>query len=192
MKAITHIFGQLVAAIALALSMSHADGWANEQHSMAVIQQELTNPAAIGDGIYSWFGFQIYQAKLWTEGGSIDPKQPVRAPLALSLTYSRDIAGKKIASASADEITGLKSSSPEKVEQWLTAMRSIFPDVVEGDTITGVVTSQLATRSYLNERFIGEIVEPEFSRAFFAIWLDEKTSAPDLRKQLLRDAVSLQ
>jgi hypothetical protein len=32
----------------------------------------------------------------------------------------------------------------------------------------------------------GEIAEPEFARLFFAIWLDPRTSAPDLRAALLR------
>lgn len=192
MKAVARLLGPIGASVVLAIAISHSDGRANEQRSMQIVQNALTNPALTGDGVYSWFGFQIYQARLWTEGGSINPKQPVSGPMALSLTYARDIAGKKIASASADEITSLGISAPKKIEQWLSAMRSIFPDVTQGDTLTGVVTAGLATRFYLNDQFIGEISEPDFSQAFFAIWLDEKTSAPTLREQLLRDAVSSQ
>jgi hypothetical protein len=37
----------------------------------------------------------------------------------------------------------------------------------------------------LNDKPIGNIDDAEFARAFFAIWLDPKTSEPSLRKQLL-------
>ena len=36
-----------------------------------------------------------------------------------------------------------------------------------------------------SDRFLGEIADPEFGRAFFAIWLDPRTSAPQLRANLL-------
>ena len=40
----------------------------------------------------------------------------------------------------------------------------------------------------LGNRSLGELLfsDPAFARAFFAIWLDSKTSAPDLRTALLK------
>jgi hypothetical protein len=37
----------------------------------------------------------------------------------------------------------------------------------------------------LNGRPIGSVDEPEFARAFFAIWFDPRTRARDLRAGLL-------
>jgi Chalcone isomerase-like len=40
-------------------------------------------------------------------------------------------------------------------------------------------------RFYLDGKLLGEIADVEFAQAFFAIWLDPRTSASNLRKQLL-------
>jgi hypothetical protein len=40
-------------------------------------------------------------------------------------------------------------------------------------------------RFFRNGTPIGDIDDREFARAFFAIWLDPRTSEPELRKQLL-------
>ena len=66
-------------------------------------------------------------------------------------------------------------------------MRKIFPDVGKGVRLTGVYTGTDETIFYKNNSEIGRIKDPDFSKAFFGIWLDEKTSAPDLRRSLLGD-----
>ena len=40
-------------------------------------------------------------------------------------------------------------------------------------------------RFYQGDRLLGAIDTPGFAEAFFAIWLDTRTSAPDLRQALL-------
>ena len=64
-------------------------------------------------------------------------------------------------------------------------MAGIFPDVRPGDHILGVQLPD-AARFFFNDRTIGTIDDPAFARAFFAIWLDARTSAPDLRAALLK------
>jgi hypothetical protein len=64
-------------------------------------------------------------------------------------------------------------------------MAKIFPDVRPGDHILGVHLPEGA-RFFYNDQLVGSIEEPAFARAFFAIWLDPKTSAPDLRTALLK------
>jgi hypothetical protein len=65
-------------------------------------------------------------------------------------------------------------------------MRRVFPDVKKGDVLTGVHLPDHGVRFFLREREIGEVVDADFARRFFAIWLDPKTSAPDVRAALLR------
>ncbi len=69
--------------------------------------------------------------------------------------------------------------------QWGEQMGRIFPDVRPGDEILGVHLSDGA-RFFLNDRQVGAIDDPAFARAFFAIWLDPRTSAPELRSALLQ------
>ena len=64
-------------------------------------------------------------------------------------------------------------------------MTDIFPDVSEGDVITGIATKENKSLFYLNGTLIGTVDDKAFTNQFFAIWLSEKTSEPELRQALL-------
>jgi hypothetical protein len=67
---------------------------------------------------------------------------------------------------------------------WLAAMQRCFPDVVEGDRMTGVQQPGAAARFFVNGAFVGEVRDAEFARLFFGIWLAPSTSEPQLRAAL--------
>lgn len=136
-----------------------------------------------GSGEFRRFGFLVYEATLWAAG-----EDPLRPPLAIRLTYKRNIAGKDIAEASVKEIRNLGIADDGQLKRWGEQMTRIFPDVRPGDHILGVYSPEGA-RFFFNDRLLGEVLDPVFARAFFAIWLDPKTSAPELRAALLRRVV---
>jgi hypothetical protein len=70
-------------------------------------------------------------------------------------------------------------------DAWLQRMTALFPDVNPGDAITGVNLPNRGIRFWRTDRPLGTVDDPAFARAFFSIWLDPKTTAPDLRKSLL-------
>jgi hypothetical protein len=131
-----------------------------------------------GSGSFRRWGFLVYDATLWAAG---DPQRP---PLALELTYRRHIEGAAIAEASVKEMRQLGLASEATLHAWGEQMRRLFPDVSPGDRITGHYLAE-AARFDFNDRRLGSIADPAFARAFFAIWLDPRTSAPDLRAALL-------
>jgi hypothetical protein len=133
-----------------------------------------------GTGTFRRFGFLVYEATLWS--GGEDPQRP---PLALRLTYKRNIAGKAIAEASVKEMRQLGVADEKQLGLWGEQMARIFPDVQPEDQIIGLHLPQGA-RFFHNGRLIGAIGDPGFAEGFFAIWLDPKTSAPELRAALLR------
>ena len=133
-----------------------------------------------GSGEFRRFGFLVYEATLWADGDD-----PLRPPLALKLTYKRNINGGDIAEASVKEIRNLGVADEARLRGWGEQMAKIFPDVRPGDHIIGVQFPD-AARFFHNDRSIGSVEDPAFARAFFAIWLDERTSAPDLRAALLQ------
>ena len=132
-----------------------------------------------GSGEFRRFGFLVYEATLWVGG-----EDPLRPPLALKLTYKRSIAGRAIAEASVKEIRNLGLADERLLKTWGEQMARLFPDVRDGDHILGVYQPDSA-RFYFNDRLLGSIDDPAFARAFFAIWLDAKSSAPELRNLLL-------
>jgi len=133
-----------------------------------------------GSGEFRRFGFLVYEATLWVGG-----EDPMRPPLALKLTYKRNISGKDIADASVKEIRNLGIADSVQLKRWGEQMEKIFPDVKPGDHILGVHLPEGA-RFFYNDQPVGSVSDPAFARAFFAIWLDSKTSAPDLRTALLK------
>ncbi|MFC7296910.1 chalcone isomerase family protein [Herminiimonas aquatilis] len=152
------------------------------------IGQEIAQARVAGKGSFRWFGLKIYDAKLWVGDKGYQTHAPATAPLALDLRYARSLQGKKIAEASEDEMRKLNLGSAQQRANWQAAMERIFPDVNEGTHLTGVYLPNQGTRFYLNGKFLGEIMDTSFSHAFFAIWLDPKTTASELRTALLTDA----
>jgi hypothetical protein len=133
-----------------------------------------------GSGEFRRFGFLVYEATLWAAGD--DPLLP---PLALRLTYRRNISGRRIADASVAEMRNLGAADAELLVKWGEQMGRLFPDVRPGDEILGVHLPDGA-RFYHNDRLLGAIDDPLFARAFFSIWLDPRSSAPELRSALLQ------
>lgn len=141
-----------------------------------------------GEGALRWFGLRIYEARLWVGADGIDPARLASSAFALDLRYARALAGEAIARRSHEEIARLGYGDPQRRDAWLDAMRRIFPDVADGDRLTGVHRPGAGVSFYRNDRRIGRVDDPEFGAAFFAIWLDARTSAPQLRDRLLAGA----
>lgn len=131
-----------------------------------------------GSGEFRRFGFLVYEAQLWAGSNPAEP------PIALQLTYKRDIKGAKIVAASVDQMRAL-GADEQRLGIWAAAMGRIFPDVKSGDQIVGIYRLGAAVFLY-NNREIGQVNDPEFARLFFGIWLDPRTSEPGLRERLLQ------
>lgn len=161
---------------------------------LAQTQTPMSPPAAIeaaGPGAVSTgpvrmtvWGFDVYDAKLWTRTG-FSPAPYVRHPFALELAYLRGLKGAAIAQRSLDEMKRQGPISDNQGLAWLQAMQALFPDVQQGDRITGVNKPDQGAEFWLNDRRIGQVNDPLFAQLFFGIWLSPHTSAPEVRKALL-------
>jgi hypothetical protein len=142
-----------------------------------------------GEGSLRWLGLKIYDARLFASG-RLAPERLMDNPFALELTYARDFAGSSIAERSIEEIRKLGAGTPPQHEAWKSAMQRIFPNVRTGDRLRGIHQPGRGATFMLNGQPIGSIDDADFSSAFFAIWLDPRTSEPSLRRSLLRLADS--
>jgi hypothetical protein len=138
-----------------------------------------------GEGRLNWLGFHVYDARLYATP-QFSLADPATQPFVLELTYARKLEGKSIAEASRDEMQRLGLGSAAQHAQWLAQMEKLFPDVDKGRRIAGVNQPGVGARFYVDGRFVGSIDEPDFARAFFAIWLDPRTRAPRLRENLVK------
>ncbi|MGY8892870.1 MAG: chalcone isomerase family protein [Burkholderiales bacterium] len=138
----------------------------------------------LGQGQLRFFGLHIYDAQLWASS-PVNSGNYAQTPLALTLTYGRNLKGPLIAERSLKEMRGIASVSDMQAQSWLTSMTKLFPNVIEGDQLTGVYVPGEKLTFWLNARELGEVADPQFARLFVGIWLDERSSEPALRSQLL-------
>ena len=137
-----------------------------------------------GSARMRFLGFEIYDAALWVAPG-FQASKYAQSPLILDLRYLRGLYGSAIAKRSISEMRRAGSFNAEQEQRWLAAMEASFPDVKEGDRITGVHNPVSGARFWFNGLARAPINDPEFSRLFFGIWLSSATSEPKLRTALL-------
>jgi hypothetical protein len=176
------------AAAALALLAALPGAQAAQSTPAAHIARELPRARLAGQGGYSWFGLNIYQAQLWVGEQGYRGGAPEAAPFVLDLRYQRALDGGKIAEASAEQMRKIGAGGEAQRQAWLRTMQGIFPDVKEGAHISGAYLPGAGARFYLDGKLLAEVPDAAFARAFFAIWLDPASSAGKLREALLLDA----
>lgn len=148
------------------------------------LANELPGAQLSGGGRLTFFGLQVYDARLWVTS-DFKVTSFEQTPIALELVYARKLVGSLIADRSIEEMRRQSDLAPEKVARWLGSMKQIFPDVAAGDRLTGVHVPGTAARFFFNGKLAGEIRDAEFARLFFGIWLSPRTSEPKLRASLL-------
>ena len=131
---------------------------------------------------FTRFGFSIYRAQLWAPKGRYTSDEP----FVLSLTYSRDIARERLLDASLDHMQKLGAPVQEQ-PHWRGELEGVLTDVKKGDTLTGVYRPGQGAEFFYQDKKLGELKYP-LACHFFSIWLDPRTSEPELRIALLGQA----
>lgn len=178
------ILAALVLPLWLAASPAPAQQEGREA-TPAPVREWLGAARLRGAGLLRFWGFAVYDARLWVAGAEPDTADLSRTPLALELRYRREFRGADIARRSLDEMQDLGLAPPGRRAGWLATMESLFPDVREGDRLLGLIDARGHARFFHNDLPAGHVDDPAFAHAFFSIWLSERTSAPALRDRLL-------
>ncbi len=140
---------------------------------------EVLNPARLqGSGKLTWWGLHVYDATFYRSANVNSPE------FALDLHYQKSFSGNSIANRTIDEMR--KLGVPDAQAQgWGKQLATFLPNVESGQNITAIYTPKQGTTFYFEGKPLAQIPGADFSKAFFGIWLDPKTSAPKLREQLL-------
>jgi hypothetical protein len=144
------------------------------------IQKNIPDASPVGSGRLRYMFWDVYDATLFAPQGDFKKDKP----FALSLKYLRPLEGRDIADTSAEEIRRQGNVSEIKIAAWHEQMVKIFPSVNTNSVITGLYLPGKGTLFFANGKAAGSIMDDEFSRAFFNIWLGPKTRAPELRRSL--------
>ena len=142
----------------------------------------------VGKGRLTFWGFQVYDARLWAAPGfKADSFQA--QPFALELDYLRGFDNVDVAERSITEMRRSASISDAQAKTWIADMLRVLPDTKKGDRVMGINRPGTGALFLVNGKPSGEIRDPEFAHLFFGIWLSPKTSEPQLRSALLAGAV---
>lgn len=138
-----------------------------------------------GAGRLRFLGLSVYDARLWV-GEGFEPERFDARPLALELIYARSLKGPLIAERSIEEMRRGPPFGEAEAARWLAFMTEAFPNVDEGDRITGTwLPAEQRTGFHVNGAAPRLLRDAAFGPRFFGIWLAAHSSQPALRQQLL-------
>ncbi|MGZ8273352.1 MAG: chalcone isomerase family protein [Burkholderiaceae bacterium] len=177
------------AAVAMAIAVALSVATPAKADVPSHVGRALGEARSAGSGRLTWFGLHVYDARLFVPRAGFDARRFAEQPFALELTYARKLNGRAIAERSDSEIGRLGLGSEEQRARWLKSMTALFPDVLAGQQLSGINVPGRGVDFYLDGRLLGRIEDPAFGAAFFAIWLDARTTAPELRAGLLKQAL---
>lgn len=146
-----------------------------------LVSRDLMGLAMRGEAALRFFGLKVYDVRLWTQMKPFTHADP----FAIELVYDMNLNGKDIAERSVKEMRAQGCDDEAKLKRWGEEMAKIFPDIKKGDALIGVSIPGKEARFYNREKLIAAVPDPEFAKAFFDIWLSEKSSEPKLRLKLL-------
>ncbi len=174
-------------ALASAVWLSNARAQPTAQAPWPEVAANLPDAVFSGSARLRFWGFEVYDAQLWVEPGFRASRLGAHA-LALSLTYLRSLRGPAIAERSITEMRRQGPLDDAQASRWQQAMARMFPDVRDGDRLTGLWHPGQGARFWFNGTARGQIDDDVFAARFFGIWLGDATSEPAMRQALLAGA----
>ncbi|MFM7001403.1 MAG: hypothetical protein ACKOXU_10140, partial [Limnohabitans sp.] len=118
----------------LALANPRQDTLAQQQQRM---QGFLRAPRLVGQHRFTYWGFEVYDASLWTSS-EFSPEDWAQQALILELRYLRDFKGSDIAQRSMDEMQGQRALNPSQHKSWFETLQKLIPNIRSGERLTGI------------------------------------------------------
>lgn len=143
----------------------------------------------VGKSSLSWFVFDIYRSELKTPDGIYEETTDVSPhPMALLISYLRDISKQQLLDATQEQWQHLGYSSVQQ-EKWIATLSGILPNVSKGERLIYIsdgASGQFHFYDVANQTtHLGDITNEQLNDAFLSIWFSPDTEYPKHRKQLL-------
>jgi hypothetical protein len=131
--------------------------------------------------------FHLYVAALYLPEGIPTAQVLEDVPKRLEIAYARPVSRDLFVSAAERSLARILSADElARLRPRIDGMHRLFMDVKAGDRYALTYRPGEGTVLALNGRALGSVAGADFARAYFGIWLDEKTLKPGLRAALLR------
>jgi hypothetical protein len=131
------------------------------------VTEALAGAERVGQAQYRVLSVPLFSAETWAPGGDFSWNEP----FALTLTYNRNARAATLINRSIREMSQRGAGSAASLAPLRAELTRCFPNVAQGDRITGVSTSPDTARFFYNGARRCDIRWPNFRRTFFGIWL---------------------
>ncbi|MGF1769991.1 hypothetical protein L4D06_21710 [Enterovibrio makurazakiensis] len=140
----------------------------------------------VGSATLTWGFWKVYDSELRTPSGEFTEDDSL--PLALVITYSRDIDADDLLDATVEQWEHLGFSTAQ-IDEWLPKMERAWPNVKEGDRLIYMLNDKGGQFVYQplqgNIEPFATLEDMSLARAFSDIWLSPQTAYPSLRLALI-------
>ena len=136
----------------------------------------------VGRAKFSVLFWDIYNSTLYTKSGDY-LHENFPESLLFKIEYLKDISADDLLKRTIEQWQYLQIPKSQ-YSPFIPKLKAIWPNISAGDSLVMLVENNKSV-FYFNDRKIGVIQEPEFSRLFLDIWLSPETSQTQLRAQLL-------
>jgi hypothetical protein len=141
-------------------------------------QPNAAGAQAAGSGRLRFLGLRVYDARLWAPGRTGRGDDWATRRWRWRLVYARALQGALIAERSLDRDARQGASTTHHGTLAGQAMTAAFPDVKDGDRLTGLHRPGDGARFFHNGTLRGEWRDTDFARQFFGIWLAPQHLGP--------------
>ncbi|MCP4323931.1 MAG: hypothetical protein GY787_19150 [Alteromonadales bacterium] len=135
-----------------------------------------------GEAMFSILFWDLYKSQLKTTSGTY-PISLEEEQLIFHINYFADISNEALIKRTVEQWKH-QGISKGAYHHYIEQLKQIWPNISKGDSLAILMEKEKST-FYFNDQYIGEINDGVFGQLFVDIWLDESTSQPSLRAQLL-------
>ena len=161
-----------------ALSAADALGAAALPAPLREVKPELK---PVGAATLHWFGLHVYDVALFAQ----EVPFTTNSTAVLSIRYNISIKHRRLLDTTLKEWQRMVKGEDVQHAQWIKQLDTLWPDLKSGDSLTAFMRQDGPTQFYFGDRLLGEVQDPAFGPAFFAIWLDANCRYPEVREGLL-------
>lgn len=135
-----------------------------------------------GEATFSFLFWDLYHSQLQTTSGRY-PISLEHERLIFQIHYLANISNNNLISRTVEQWQ-LQGISKDIYRQYVEKLTTLWPNIEKGDRLAMLMQKNKSS-FYYNDRYLGAINDNVFGQLFINIWLDESTSEPLLRAQLL-------
>ena len=147
------------------------------------IANVIKSDKPFGEGHMNFLFIRAYNARLWMDA----PNWSMDAPCAMEITYGMGFDTDDLVERTIKEMKNVDPGlSDADIAKLTPELNKVYPPVKSGDRLVALYVPGKPVMFSHNGEPTGSIAGDSFARDFFGIWLSPNTSAPGLRKDLLR------